>query len=344
VLNLITGSSGLLGSCLTQLLLGRGERLRLFDLVPPTDDGEAGERAEFVQGDLRNEPLIANACRGVDTVYHLAALQRMKPHVLRLSEQEIYDVNVTATANLLRAARAAGVHRVVFVSSSGVYGIPQRQPVDEHHPLRPIGSYGRSKVRAEELCGEYLDGGLDVSILRPVSLFGPGMGGVFLLLFEWVRSGRPVYIMGSGRNRVSLASAWDVAEACHLAAMRPESRGQAFNLGSAGVPTVREQVQALIDHAGSRSRIVSLNATLLRTAAKTLHRLGLSPLVPEHFLLADRDFLLDHKRAERVLGWVPRFTNTDMTAEAYNWYARCWPAARPASNPILRLVDLVSRA
>ena len=342
MLSLITGSSGLLGSCLTSLLLGRGERLRLVDLVSPDGGGELPPQVEFRRGDLRNPEFTEAACRGVDTVYHLAALQRMKPHVLDLLEGEIFDANVRATVNVLRAAERCGVRKVVYISSSGVYGLPQRQPIDEIHPVKPIGAYGRSKVKSEELCREYLARGLDITMLRPVSLFGPRMAGIFLLLFEWVRRGHPVYIAGRGQNRVDMASAWDVAEACHLAAIRPESRGETFNLGSAGVPTVREQVEALIAHARSPSRIVSLPAALVRNGGRLLHLLGLSPLVPEHYLLADREFLLDLSRARRLLGWTPRYTNTQMTNEAYDWYVEVLPASRPLGHPLLRLVERLS--
>jgi nucleoside-diphosphate-sugar epimerase len=340
VLSLVTGSSGLLGSCLTSLLGARGDALRLVDLVPPNGAAPAG--AEFRQGDLRDAAFTARACEGVDTVYHLAALQRMKPHVVQLLEGEIFDANVRATANVLEGALRGGVRKVVYISSSGVYGLPRRQPIDETHPVNPIGAYGRSKVKSEEICREYLGRGLDVTMLRPVSLFGPGMSGVFLLLFEWVRTGRPVFISGRGDNRVDMASAWDVAEACILAAACPESRGEAFNLGSAGAPTVREQVQALIAHAGSASRIVSLPAGLLRNAARALHLVGLSPLVPEHYLLADREFRLDMSRAHRLLGWTPRYTNVRMTNEAYDWYVAGWPATRPVGHPMLRLVERFS--
>lgn len=340
MLSLVTGSSGLLGSCLTSVLLGRGEPLRLVDLVPPRNgDGEAGPRVEFRRGDLRDPAFVEDACRGVDVVYHLAALQRMKADDFRLRERAIFKANVDATENVLRAAERTGVRKIVYVSSSGVYGLPERQPVDETHPMHPMGAYGRSKVRSEELCRDYLARGLDITMLRPVSMFGPRMKGIFLLLFEWVRSNRPVYIFGRGTNRVDMASAWDVAEACCAAAARPESRGQAFNVGSAGVPTVREQVEALIAHAGSRSRIVSLNPTLMRTAARLLHVVGLSPLVPEHYLLADREFVLDLGRARRLIGWTPRYDNVLMTTEAYDWYVQTWPAARPEPHPLLRLMD-----
>jgi len=342
VLSLVTGNSGLLGSCLTSLLLGRGEALRLVDLVPPNSGGELPRHVEFRRGDLRDPAFTEAACAGVDTVYHLAALQRMKPHVLDLLEGEIFDANVRATANVLRAAERSGVRKVVYISSSGVYGVPRRQPIDETHPVGPIGAYGRSKVKSEELCREYLARGLDITMLRPVSLFGPRMAGVFLLLFEWVRRGHPVYIAGRGANRVDMASAWDIAEACYLAATRPESRGKTFNLGSAGVPTVREQVEALVAHARSRSRIVPLPAGLIRNGARLLHLFGLSPLVPEHYLLADREFVLDLSGARRLLGWAPRYTNIQMTNEAYDWYVKVLPASRPLAHPVVRLVERLS--
>jgi nucleoside-diphosphate-sugar epimerase len=339
VLTLVTGGSGLLGHCLVHRLLAHGDRVRVVDLVPPRE-APAGT-VEFRRGDLRDAALVREACAGVDVVYHLAALQRMKAHELRLSERGVFDANVAATTNVLAGAFASGTKKVVAVSSSGVYGVPRSVPVTEDHPQRPIGSYGRSKVRSEELCREYLDRGLDVTMLRPVSLFGPWMKGIFLMLFEWVRTGRPAYILGHGRNRVELACAWDVADACILAAERPESRGEAMHLGSDGVPTVREQVEALIRHAGSRSRVVALPAAPIRAGARVLHALGVSPLVPEHYLLADCEYLLDTSRARRVLGWTPRYTNVSMMNEAYDWYVRTWPAARPEPHPVLRWAGLV---
>src|SRR5438034_7559457 len=190
---------------------------------------------------MRDAAALRAAARGVEVVYHLAAGQRMKPQFAALGEVEIHAMNVAGTANLLAAARAEGVRKVVHVSSSGVYGVPTTVPVTEEHPQRPLGAYGRSKIAAEASCRRAVDAGLDVTILRPMSLFGPGMTGVFVLLFDWVRQGKNVYLLGSGRNRVQMTSAWDTADACLLAADRPESRGEVLNIGAEDVPTVREQ-------------------------------------------------------------------------------------------------------
>lgn len=340
--SLVTGSSGLLGHCLVERLRARGEDLRLFDVAPgePAPAGRHGHE-EHVRADMRDERALREAARGVDVVYHLAAGQRMKPQFAGLSEREIFDMNLAGVANVLRAAEANGVRKVVFVSSSGIYGIPRAVPCGEDHPTLPLGAYGESKLRAEQLCREALARGLDVTTLRPMSLFGPRMSGIFVLLFEWVRTGRPVFMLGRGENRVQMVSAWDVADACIRAAEVPESRGEFLNIGSDpdSVPTVYDQVRALIQHAQSSSRIVRVPAGLLRTAARTLDAVRLSPIVPEHYLLADSTFVLDISRLRRVLGWSPRIDNVQLMNDAYDWYVRHGEAFRPRPHPVLRLLD-----
>ena len=338
--SLVTGSSGLLGACLVERLRARGGPLRLLDMVPPPGGVPPG--AEFVQVDMRDAAAVAAACRDVEVVYHLAAGQRMKPQFGGMSEQEIFDMNLAAVRHVLDGARASGVRKVVHLSSSGVYGIPQTVPVGEDHPQRPLGAYGHSKIAAERLCQDALAAGLDVTMMRPMSLFGPGMTGVFALLFEWVRLGKNVYLLGSGRNRVQMVSAWDVADACVLAAERPESRGAVLNLGSGEVVSVREQVAALIAHAGSRSRIVPIPSVLLRNAGRALNLIGLSPIVPEHYLLADSTFVLDLTRARTLLGWEPRFSNVQLMIDAYEWYCRNLDRARTPPGLVLRLLNALS--
>lgn len=314
--------------------------MRLVDMVPPSDDRAAG--AEFRTVDLRDAPAVADACRGVEVVYHLAAGQRMKPQFSALSEREIFDMNLDAVRHVLDGARAAGARKVVHISSSGIYGIPTTVPVREDHPQRPLGAYGESKIAAERLCADAVAAGMDVTVFRPMSLFGPGMTGVFLLLFEWVRLSKNVYFLGWGRNRVQMTSAWDVADACLLAAERPESRGAVMNLGATEVPTVRGQVEALIAHAGSRSRIVPIPAAVVRNAGRVLNVVKLSPIVPEHYLLADANFVLDVSEARQRLGWTPAYSNVRMTTEAYDWYCRNFEKVRAEPGIVLRVLNALS--
>jgi nucleoside-diphosphate-sugar epimerase len=341
VRDLVTGSSGVLGHCLVTRLQERARPLRLFDVLPPPA-GLAHEGTEIVQADMRDLAALRDSMRDVEVVYHLAAGQRMKPQFAGMSEDDIRDMNVAGVRHVLEAARGAGVRKVVVISSSGVYGIPTTMPVLEDHPQLPLGAYGVSKIDAERLCLEHAAAGLDVTVLRPMSLFGPRMTGVFILLFDWVRRGKRVYLLGNGKNRVQMVSAWDVADACILAADTPQSRGAVLNIGAEGVPTVREQVEALIAHAGSRSGIAPIPAVLLRNAARVLNLLGLSPIVPEHYLLADANFVLDISRAKTLLGWQPRFDNVGLTIDAYDWYVAHAHEAAPRRNPVLALLDAFS--
>jgi nucleoside-diphosphate-sugar epimerase len=341
-LALVTGSSGLLGSCVAERLRARGTPMRLLDMVAPHPDLPAPAGAEFRRVDLRDRAAVLEACRGVEVVYHLAAGQRMKPQFAAMSERAIFEMNLAAVDHVLDAAQAAGARKVVHISSSGVYGLPRTVPVGEDHPQLPLGAYGRSKIATEASCRAALGRGLDVTVFRPMSIFGPGMTGVFVLLFDWVRRGKNVYLLGDGYNRVQFASAWDLAEACLLAAERPESRGAVLNLGAPEVPTVRRQVEALIAHAGSRSRVVPIPAVALRTAGRVLNVFKLSPIVPEHYLLADSTFVLDVTRAQTLLGWRPGHTNVTTMHEAFDWYCRHVERWQPRPGPVLRLLNALS--
>jgi nucleoside-diphosphate-sugar epimerase len=337
---LITGSSGLLGGCLIERLSERGEDIRTFDLVA-AKPGSAASAHTFFEGNVCDEARVEEAARGVDVIYHLAAAQRMKPQFDHWSEQEIFDRNLGGVSTVLRVAERLGVRKVVHISSSGVYGIPHSMPVREDHPTEPLGEYGRSKLVAEGICLEAVQRGLDVTMLRPMSLFGPEMSGIYVMLFEWVRRGKPVFMLGRGLNQVQSASAWDVVDACILATQRPESKGGIFNIGAepATVPTVEGMVRALIEHARTRSPLIRIPASLLRNTARALNVVGLSPIAPEHYILADQNFILDVDAAKQCLGWEPRFDNVQMMKDAYDAYLAAGEAARPTPHPLVKLLE-----
>ena len=111
---------------------------------------------------------------------------------------------------------------------------------------------------------------------------------------------------------------------------------------TASVPTVRGQVEALIGHAGTRSRVVAIPASVLRNAARVLNVFGLSPIVPEHYLLADGDFVLDVRARARVLGWQPPVYNVAITCDAYDWYKQNWQKVAPKPNLPLRVLEAIT--
>ena len=212
---LVTGGSGYFGTVVVEQARARGDRVRVFDLNEPAPASTPGEEVDFVQGDVRDREALRVACDGVDVVLHNVA------QVPLARDRELfYSVNVIGTANVLLAARDAGVGKVVHTSSSAVFGIPDANPVTEATPGRPLESYGRAKLQAEMLCRDAVAAGLDVTIVRPRTILGHGRLGIIAVLFELVAEGAPVYVLGPGDNRYQFVHASDLADACHRASER----------------------------------------------------------------------------------------------------------------------------
>jgi len=153
--------------------------------------------------------------------------------------------------------------------------------------------------------------------MRPRTLVGPGRLGLFELVFDLIRTGRPVFILGRGDNRYQLLAASDFADACALAVER--ASGGELNIGASEYATPREDLQAVIDHAGSPSRIRSVPPALARAVLAPLYHLRLSPFVPWHYLSQHHPFYFDISRARERLGYAPRLSNREMLVDAYDW-------------------------
>jgi nucleoside-diphosphate-sugar epimerase len=305
---LVTGGSGYFGTVLAELARARGDAVRIFDLNPTTLSG-----ADFVMGDVRDRAAIRAACEGVDIVFHNVA------QVPLAKDRALFDeVNVGGTANVLVAARDAGVAKVVHTSSSAVFGIPEHNPVTEDSPCRPLEAYGRAKLRAEILCHDAIASGLDVTIVRPRTVLGHGRLGVMALLFEFVADGAPVFVLGGGQNRYQLVHATDLADACLRAGDR--AGPSVYNVGALEFGTMRETLQALVDHAQTGSRLRSLPVAPARIAMRSLASLNLVPFAPYHWLLYSESLYFDVTKARTELSWEPRHSNASMIIESYDWF------------------------
>ncbi len=305
---LVTGGSGYFGSILAEMALARGDRVRVFDLNPPADD-----RVDYVAGDVRDLGALQEACDGVDVV-----LNNVAQVPLAKDRELFWSVNVTGTANVLLAARDRGVAKVVHTSSSAIFGIPESNPVTEDTPGRPLEAYGRAKLEAEHLCHDAAAAGLDVTIVRPRTILGHGRLGIIAVLFEFVAEGAPVYVLGSGDNRYQFVHANDLADAVLRAADR--EKPTTYNIGATDFGTMRETLQAVVDHAGTGSRVRSLPATPARVGMQALATVGLAPFAPYHWLLYAESLWFDTTRARTELGWEPQHSNASALVESYDWF------------------------
>ena len=306
----ITGGAGYFGSVLTDRARAQGHEVVVFDLNPPED-----RSVEHIIGDVRDIAAVRAAFVGADVVLHNVA------QVPLAKDRELFwSVNVVGTANVLLAARDAGVAKVVHTSSSAIFGIPDSNPVDESTRPRPLEAYGTAKLEAEFLCQDAVAAGLDVSIVRPRTVLGHGRLGIMAILFEFVADGAPVFVMGKGDNTYQFVHAEDLAEACLRAAQR--SGPEIYNIGCRDFGTMRETLQALVDHAQTGSHVVGLPSKSAQMAMKVLGQSSLVPFAPYHWLVYGESLWFDVSKAERELEWEPTHSNASAVIDSYEWFLR----------------------
>jgi nucleoside-diphosphate-sugar epimerase len=306
----ISGGAGFLGLHLARHFVAQGYDVRTLDIAP-IDDPVEGEVTE-IRGDMRDAARVRELCEGADVVVHAAAALP-----IRGSRREIMSVNVDGTASLLAAAREAGVWRFVYISSTAVYGVPRVHPIGEDFPLEGVGAYGESKIACERLVGS---SPLETVVIRPKTFLGPERLGVFEILFDWIRDGRRIYVLGSGDNRYQLLAVEDLVDAIDRACSA-DVAGETFNVGATEFGTVRSDLEALIAHAGTASRLRPIPARPGELALRALELARVSPLGEWHYKTASRDSFVDVSKAESLLGWHATKSNVDTLVENYDWYA-----------------------
>ena len=244
---LLTGGAGFFGFHMANALVEQGHQVVLLDIARYIESDYHGPVA-FHQGDVRHRPTVDRLMAGVDAVIHAAAALPLWPR------QEIFSVNVEGTRTVLESALAHGVRRLVYISSTAVYGVPRKHPIEEDDPLEGVGPYGQSKIMAEQVCQEFRQRGLTITIIRPKTFIGPGRLGVFQILFDWVERGKPIPIIGAGHNRYQLLEVSDLTAAILRALTAPADRANTtFNIGAERFGTDDEARGAIGTQAGNSS-------------------------------------------------------------------------------------------
>jgi nucleoside-diphosphate-sugar epimerase len=311
---LVTGGSGFLGINLIRYLLERGHTVVSLDLLP-FDYEDCRDRVESVVGDIRDRAAVDRAMKGVDIVVHCAAALPL------YSTRDILSTDIDGTRNVLQSAFEAKVQRVIHVSSTAVYGVPDHHPLYETDPQIGVGPYGEAKIAAEQICVEYRQKGMCIPILRPKSFVGPERLGVFALLFDWARDGHNFPLPGRGDNLYQLMDVADLCDAIYLCAtLAPDTVNDVFNVGAKEFDTVKNDFQAVLDRAGRGKRIVPLPEFPMKVALATLRTLRLSPVYKWAYGTVSKESFVSIEKAERVLGFKPRYSNKAALLRNYEWY------------------------
>jgi dihydroflavonol-4-reductase len=318
---LVTGATGFTGGHLAQQLIGRCHTVRALvrDVGSATATlGAAG--IELVPGDLRDRAALSAATRGVDVVFHVAAVYRQAG----IPNDTYRAVNVTAVGDLIEAAAENGVRRVVHCSTVGVHGDIEHPPATEEAPLRPGDIYQVTKLEGERVARDSGQrAGIEVVIVRPTGIYGPGDRRL-LKLFRGVARGR-FPILGSGAIYYHLTYIDDLVDGFLLCGTQPAAANRTYILAGGEVTTLNELVTRIAAVAGVRAPWLRLPVWPFWVAGAICEGVcvpfGIEPPLYRRrvdFYTKSRAFDITRARAE--LGFAPRVGLSDGIARTLNWY------------------------
>ncbi|MEL6947467.1 MAG: NAD(P)-dependent oxidoreductase [Pseudomonadota bacterium] len=329
--HVLFGGDGFVGRVLAAKLANEGHDVLVADIARGAC--EHYSRVDWVHLDVtKPEDFHQLRLKPHDAIYNLSA-KMLSPIVTRAKRHDFFwPVNYQGTVHILEAMKAVGAKNLVHFTTDMVYGHTQTVPMDETHPVAPLGEYGASKLATEELAQTWRnEENFNISLFRPRLIIGPGRLGILSKLFKLVDMNLPVPMIGSGKNPYQFISVFDCAEAAYLA-WRADFPNEAYNLGSNNPPSVRELLTRLIKEADSKSVLLPTPGWAVKRTLDLLDLVNLPIMDPEQYLIADEECLLDCSKAERDLGWVPRFSDDDMLVAAYREY-RAQKSASAGSDP-----------
>ena len=306
---LITGGAGFVGSHLCDKYTKNGDTVLCLDNFMNGSLTNVRHLLNYrnfklVNGDIRDFDLLEKIIRDVDAVFHLAA----QIHVDRsiVEPKMTYEVNVLGTQNILEAARMYDVEKVIYASTSEVYGSTLYAPMDEEHPLNAPHPYGASKIAADRMCNAYIETyGMDVCIMRSFNLYGPkqkdsGYGGVISLFTKRVLNNMSPIIYGNGEQTRDYTYVDDIVRAYDMVLNYKKEIREPINFGTGKEIKIIDLANKIIELCGRRGNV------------KPVH---VEPRPGEVQRL-----IADISKAKEILGWEPNYTIEEGLKKFIDWY------------------------
>ena len=304
----MTGATGAVGPSVVRACQEAGYSVRTLSVDGP-DAAVMPPGVDVHVGDVCDDRAVRTAVAGADIVIHLAALLHQFGNPSGLGSQ--YErINVGGTENVVTAATAEGVRRVVFFSTIAVYGPSSGQLIDENTAPHPDTSYGQTKLAAEQAVLSASSGGRPIgTVLRAAAAYGPRVKGNYRRLALTIARRRFLQV-GPGTNRRTLVYDRDLASAAVLAAGHPAAAGAVFNVSDGQIHTLNEIVEAVCRAVGRRPPRFHVPLTAARVAIEACERgcelAGIRPPVTRMLLAKyTEDVAVDATLIQRVLGFAP---------------------------------------
>tara|TARA_B100000427_G_C15517998_1_gene599067 strand:+ start:942 stop:1970 length:1029 start_codon:yes stop_codon:yes gene_type:complete len=308
---IITGGSGYFGECLINYLNKKDIKTYSLDINQPANKKNITEFLHLNVLDLKDN---LSFLKDKDVLFHCVANVP-----LAKNKKLFYKNNVEGTIAVLDACLKTGIKKVVILSSSAVYGIPNSNPVDENTLPKPMEEYGKAKLESEKICFREKYKSIDISIIRPRTILGHGRLGIFEILFDWIKQGYNIPVLNGGNNIYQFIHADDLANACFLST---NTKGiNIFNCGTDNYSSIKDVLEYLCTHAKTGSKVKSLPMWIIEPLMKISSTLNISPLAPYHSLMYGRSLYFDNKKIKR-LGWKSMYSNNQMFIESYEYYLK----------------------
>jgi UDP-glucose 4-epimerase len=295
---LVTGGSGFIGTAIASLLLKEGHNVRILDLKRPALD------VDFVEGSITDPTIVDKAIEDCDAVVHLAAILGVA--FTDSNPVETLDTSINGIKNVLNAAKKHGVKRVLFSSSSEVYGEPIKLPITEDEPLKPKSVYGVGKLASEWYLRAFSkQHGLPYTIVRFFNVYGPRQAPNWVVarFVDLALKNEPLTIYGKGDQIRAFCYVEDIARGTVLALTSEKGANNEFNIGNGNEPiTMLELAKKIIRLSGSRSEIKMVPIEVNRTEQREIEK-----RVP------------DTNKARTVLAYSPKIRLDDGLNKTIGW-------------------------
>ncbi len=318
---LVTGAAGFAGGVLVSKLIDQGYRVRVFVRNPSRlIKASLSKEMDVVVGDITDESAVLQAVKGVDTVFHIAALFRQAG----VSDAMYWDVNVGGTENLLNSSLKLGVKRFIHCSTVGVHGHIAGNPADENHCFSPGDIYQVTKLEGEKRAIQfYRKTGFPVSVVRPGPIYGPG--DLRLLKLFKLASRRITPILGNGNIKFNMVYVEDLADAFILASKEEKAIGEVFIAAGPDNPSLNEIVDMIAEIMERPKSKIHLPARPFQIMGFLCEKfcipLKIEPPIYRRrvdFFTKSRAF--DISKAKEILGYRPKVFIRDGLERTIRWY------------------------